>query len=98
MSVADIFGAPRTGVHSYRLFDVAVVDLGLTVAAAFPISKYLETDFVYTAAGLVLISIPIHALFGVKTKLTEFFLYFFHLLNRSIWRTSISCSDARAGR
>jgi len=31
MSFANIFGAPRTGVHAYRIFDVAVVDFGLTV-------------------------------------------------------------------
>ena len=27
----DIFGKPNEGVHSYRLFDVAIVDLLLTI-------------------------------------------------------------------
>ena len=34
----DIFGAPNTGVHSYRLFDVAIIDLALTIAVAYLIT------------------------------------------------------------
>ena len=34
----DIFGAPNTGVHSYRVFDVAIVDLVLTIFIAYVIT------------------------------------------------------------
>jgi hypothetical protein len=34
----DIFGAPNTGAHSYRLFDVAIVDLVLTIFIAYVIT------------------------------------------------------------
>lgn len=70
MSFANIFGAPRTGVHAYRIFDIAIVDLGLTVAAAYPISRYLDEPFGKTAIVLVLLSVPVHLAFGVHTKFT----------------------------
>lgn len=73
MSVSNIFGAPRTGVHAIRVFDVAVVDLALTVVAAYPISRYFGWGFVPTAFGLVALSVPVHILFGVQTKMTTFF-------------------------
>ena len=71
MSFANIFGAPRTGVHAYRLFDVAIVDFGLTVAAAYPLSRYLGQPFLSTAVLLVLVSVPVHMAFGVQTKLAS---------------------------
>ena len=71
MSFANIFGAPRTGVHAYRIFDVAVVDFGLTVAAAYPLSRYLGQPFLSTAVLLVLVSVPVHVAFGVNTKFTS---------------------------
>ena len=71
MSFANIFGAPRTGVHAYRLFDVAIVDFGLTVAAAYPLSRYLGQPYWTTAVLLVLVSVPVHVAFGVNTKFTS---------------------------
>ena len=70
MSFANIFGAPRTGVHAYRIFDIAIVDLGLTVVAAYPISRYLDEPLGKTAIVLVLLSVPVHLAFGVHTKFT----------------------------
>jgi hypothetical protein len=31
----DMFGKPNTGVHKYRLFNIAVVDVLATIAVAF---------------------------------------------------------------
>ena len=28
---SDIFGKSRTGIHSYRVFDIAIVDVVLTI-------------------------------------------------------------------
>jgi hypothetical protein len=45
----NFFGAPRTGVHAYRVFDIAIVDLGLTLAAAYGWTRYtafMDTDVV----------------------------------------------------
>lgn len=41
----DLFGAPGTGAHSYRIADVAVVDTVLTVLLAYAIARYYEKPF-----------------------------------------------------
>ena len=41
----DLFGSPRTGIHSYRLFDFAIIDVLLTFIFAYFISNsYINTD------------------------------------------------------
>ena len=41
----NIFGKPNEGVHSYRIFDIAIVDLVSTIVAAYLISMYTKQDF-----------------------------------------------------
>ena len=48
----DIFGKPMAGVHSYRFFNVAIVDVAATIIAAWLISYYGNYSFVYTLAFL----------------------------------------------
>jgi len=33
----NIFGKPNTGVHSYKLFDLAIVDIAVTLLAVYAI-------------------------------------------------------------
>ena len=49
----NFFGAPRTGVHSYRLFDIAVVDFGLTLASAYAWTRYTGTPLLQTSVFLL---------------------------------------------
>ena len=37
----NIFGEPNTGLHEYRILDIAIVDVLLTILAAFFINIYL---------------------------------------------------------
>jgi len=68
----DIFGKPNEGVHSYRLFDVAIVDLLLTILLAFLISYFflgnVFKNFIYASICLIFIGMLSHRAFGVKTK------------------------------
>jgi hypothetical protein len=70
---ADMFGAPRTGVHSYRVLDVAVVDYVLTVVAALAVQHYLLPDWNRYLVILMfqLMGIVAHRVFCVKTKFDE---------------------------
>lgn len=67
----NIFGEPDKGVHSYRIFGLAAVDLGLTILAAYLASRAWDWNFLMTFLGLVLIGIGIHGLFGVDTALNK---------------------------
>ena len=44
----DIFGKPNKGVHSYRLFNFAIVDVLATVFVAYIIAIYYKCNFMYT--------------------------------------------------
>lgn len=63
----DLFGAPGTGAHSYRIADIAVVDTGLTVLAAYAIARYYEIPFWKAFLALFLIGEVMHYYFCVKS-------------------------------
>ncbi len=59
------FSIPRKGIHSLRIFDIAIVDLLLTFIFAIIISK---KNFIAVFIILMLLSIVIHTLFNIRTK------------------------------
>ncbi len=67
----NIFGMPRKGAHSYRIFDIAIVDLFATIIVAYIISKYYKYNFYKVLALLIMIGIISHKIFCVDTKLNQ---------------------------
>ena len=68
---ANIFGIPKTGVHSIRIFDFAVVDTVLTILAALITAKVFKIHigislFLWFFTGEVL-----HYIFGVRSAFLE---------------------------
>ena len=62
------FREPRQGIHSVRIFDIAIIDVILTVLVSLMISrKYFWGVFI----GLIFLSIIIHTMMGIKTKTNE---------------------------
>jgi len=66
-SYKNLFGAPGTGAHSYRLFNIAVVDVALTVLAGWLVAWWFEVNAVYVILGLFVAGIAAHRLFCVHT-------------------------------
>ncbi len=60
-------GTPGVGVHSYRVFDVAIVDVIFTIIGAFIISLAFKIDFMWSCVGLFSAGIFLHRLFCVRT-------------------------------
>lgn len=78
--LSNIFGEPDKSVHSYRIFGYALVDLALTILAAFVIAKYVYPvaygkspvkSFALAFAVLMVLGLVFHKIFCVKTKLTN---------------------------
>ena len=65
----DIFGKPNTGFHRYRLFDIAIVDVLLTIFVSYVLAKIITIQFLYVLIGLFLLSIILHRLFCVRTRI-----------------------------
>ena len=71
---SSIFGnasIPRVGIHSIRLCDVAIMDVLFTAVAAVIISK---KHFISTFIILILLSIIIHTILGIKTRTNTWLL------------------------
>ena len=65
----DIFGAPNTGLHKYRLFNIAIIDVIMTIIAIIILSKFYNP--VYLTIGLFGLGIISHRLFGVRTTIDK---------------------------
>jgi hypothetical protein len=66
-----MFGVPGQGVHSYRIFNIAVVDVLATLVLAFIISLLFNVSFFYTSIVLFALGILFHRLFCVRTTIDK---------------------------
>jgi len=63
----DVFGKPNTGVHSYRLFNIAIVDVVMTIIVGIILSKIFHVNVYVLTFCLFLAGIILHRVFCVKT-------------------------------
>ena len=68
----DIFGKVGQGVHSYRIFNIAIVDVLLTVLLAYILHWFMPYyKFMYILASLFLLGIIMHRIFCVRTTIDK---------------------------
>ena len=67
----DIFGKKNEGLHSIRIFDIAIVDVLLTIFVAFLVSYFFKLNFIYSLVGLFIVGIFSHRFFCVRTTIDK---------------------------
>jgi hypothetical protein len=67
----NALGIPGKGIHSYRIFNIAIADVILTLLASYLISYFFKYSFLYTSIFLFLLGIFLHRLFCVKTTVDK---------------------------
>jgi uncharacterized membrane protein len=67
----DILGIPGKGVHSIRVFDIALIDVALTLVVGFIISYTWKYNIYVVLAILFLSGIILHRLFCVRTTVDK---------------------------
>lgn len=79
----NIFGAPGTGIHKYRIFNVAIVDVVVTLLIAALITwiwykkspkknkKHVGWVLLGVSVGLFIIGVVAHRLFCVDTTVDK---------------------------
>ena len=69
----DIFGKPGQGVHSYRIANIAIVDVLFTLIGAYLINRYFfnKKHLIKTTLILFILGIIFHRLFCVKTTINN---------------------------
>jgi uncharacterized membrane protein YcaP (DUF421 family) len=68
---SDIFGQPKTGFHSLRVFDIAVNDLFGTILVSGILSYTLKFNFLVVLIVLLILGIIFHRLFCVNTTINK---------------------------
>lgn len=70
---SNIFGKPNEGLHSIRLFDIAIIDVILTIMAAYLLNIILGgNNFILILIVLFASGIFLHRLFCVRTTVDKY--------------------------
>ena len=67
----NMLGEPNKGVHSYRLFGVAIADVIMTIIAAAIIAYFRKQSFISVLLFLFLLGIVLHRIFCVRTTIDK---------------------------
>jgi uncharacterized membrane protein len=68
----DALGIPGKGIHSYRIFNIAIADVIMTIIGAYILSLIFKTPFAYTLIALFVLGIILHRIFCVRTTIDKF--------------------------
>jgi hypothetical protein len=67
----NIFGKPGEGAHSFRIFNIAVIDVLLTILLAFVISFLTGYNIMHVLLFTFIAGIISHRLFCVRTTIDK---------------------------
>ena len=70
---SNILGKVNQGIHSYRLFNLAIMDVLMTFIGSYFLQKYYFKKYSYlqVTIGLFLLGIILHRLFCVRTTIDK---------------------------
>ena len=70
---SNIFGKPKEGIHKYRFYNIAIVDVIFTIIAAVLLKKNLfkKTNFITILIILFILGIIAHKIFCVRTTINK---------------------------
>jgi hypothetical protein len=67
----DILGIPGQGIHKYRIFNIAIFDVLLTIIVAIIIAYIFNINLIITLLLLFLLGIILHRIFCVRTTVDK---------------------------
>ena len=68
----DLLGVPKKGIHKYRIFNIAIFDVLLTIFLSFIIYMILPcNNFFFILFIIFLIGIILHRIFCVRTTIDK---------------------------
>jgi hypothetical protein len=69
--IKKIFGEPNKGIHSYRIFNIAYMDVVATILGSILLARLMKWNYLYTMTGMFLLGIVLHRLFCVRTTVDK---------------------------
>jgi len=67
----DILGKPGQGIHSFRIFNIAIADVLLTILGAYILSIFTKLNLIYTLIFMFVLGIISHRIFCVRTTIDK---------------------------
>ena len=67
----DVFGKVGEGPHSYRFFNIAIVDVLVTLLIAYLISYLASVPFLWATLATFILGIIFHRVFCVRTTVDK---------------------------
>lgn len=67
----DLIGKAGEGIHSYRLFNIAILDVLVTIIIAYIIHFFVPYNFTTVLIFLFLLGIILHRIFCVRTTIDK---------------------------
>jgi hypothetical protein len=67
----DIFGRPNEGGHSFRIFNIAIIDVVFTIIGGVLIARWLGIAIWKPVMVLFILGIFFHRLFCVRTTVDK---------------------------
>lgn len=80
----DMLGVPNEGLHSYRVANIAIVDVLMTIAGSYVVSRVFKTSFLWTLLFFFLLGIVLHKVFCVDTTVNMMIDDAFMKIHRSL--------------
>ena len=67
----DKLGLPKEGIHSYRIFDIAYVDVISTIIGSIMLVWLFKWNYLRTILVVFLLGIGLHRFFNVRTTIDK---------------------------
>ena len=67
----NALGKPGKGIHSYRIFNIAIMDVIMTLIVALILSYLFNIKFIYLSLILFILGIILHRIFCVRTTIDK---------------------------
>jgi hypothetical protein len=69
---SNLFGPPGQGIHSYRAYNIAYLDILVTIVASLAISYAFNIPLFYTILAMFVLGVIVHRVFCVRTTVDKF--------------------------
>lgn len=67
----NLIGVPGEGIHSYRIFNIAYMDVIIVLVAAILIAWAMNWSYMKTIVGIFILGIVVHKVLCVRTTVDK---------------------------
>ena len=64
-------GVPNEGIHSYRIFNIAYMDVLATIIGSILLAYIMQWSYIKTIVGMFILGIILHRMFCVRTTVDK---------------------------